>query len=389
MSSFEVPVVRVTKVEHHPNADRLSLVYFRGFTTISAKLEDGSHRYNEGDLVVYVPEGAVVPEYLLRQGFWDDTKNKGMLTGPKGDRVKAIRLRGIISQGIMFPVEDVTLAPNPEGWVVNEFGEKMTAYEGTDVAEHLGVIKYEPPIPVQMAGEVFNLGADKTIKFDVENYQKFPHVMNDPNEDVVVTEKLHGTFCQIAYLPGEHHPDGFLTGDLFIGSKGMSAQGLMFKNNERNASNLYVRAVIGSGIAEAFKLACEQDFHGTDVYLLGEVFGQGVQDLTYGSKGVEFRAFAVKLGKHGRWLNNHELGYFLDKAGIARVPVLAQGPWLEVERNLVYFRDGKTTLGGDHIREGVVITPTAERRHDEIGRVILKAVSPDYLLRKGNVTEFA
>lgn len=54
MSEFKVPVVRVISVEHHPDADRLSIVKVLGFTCISAKLEDGSHRYKEGDLVAYI-----------------------------------------------------------------------------------------------------------------------------------------------------------------------------------------------------------------------------------------------------------------------------------------------------------------------------------------------
>lgn len=104
MANFEVPIIEVERVEHHPDADRLSLIYFKDYVTVSGKLEDGSHRYNVGDLVVYVPEAAVVPEYLLKQGFWNEKEDKGMLAGTKGNRVKAIRLRGILSQGIMFPV---------------------------------------------------------------------------------------------------------------------------------------------------------------------------------------------------------------------------------------------------------------------------------------------
>jgi hypothetical protein len=51
--------------------------------------------------------------------------------------------------------------------------------------------------------------------------------------------------------------------------------------------------------------------------------------------------------------------------------------------------DGRTVVGsGAHLREGVVIVPLAERRDDQIGRVILKSVSGDYLTRKGEATEF-
>jgi len=51
--------------------------------------------------------------------------------------------------------------------------------------------------------------------------------------------------------------------------------------------------------------------------------------------------------------------------------------------------DGKETVTGrqTHLREGIVIKPVTERRHEEIGRVVLKSVSGKHLTRKGG-TEF-
>jgi hypothetical protein len=51
MSTFSCPVVRVSSVEDHPNADRLSLVRLEGlgYLCVSGKLEDGSPRYKAGD----------------------------------------------------------------------------------------------------------------------------------------------------------------------------------------------------------------------------------------------------------------------------------------------------------------------------------------------------
>lgn len=123
MSDFAVRVLPVRNVRDHPDADRLSIMDVLGFVTISAKVPTGekivndegvevdvlTHRYRDGDLVVYVGEAAVVPDWLLKPGFWKEdptgeTEGKGMLAGSKGNRVKAVRLRGVFSQGIMFPV---------------------------------------------------------------------------------------------------------------------------------------------------------------------------------------------------------------------------------------------------------------------------------------------
>jgi RNA ligase (TIGR02306 family) len=106
MGTFATPIVRVLSVEHHPNADRLSIVKILGYTAISGKLEDGSHRYKEGDLVVYIPSASILPEWLLKEmDFWDKEKNMGSLAGSNGDRVKPLRLRGIYSEGVLYPVK--------------------------------------------------------------------------------------------------------------------------------------------------------------------------------------------------------------------------------------------------------------------------------------------
>lgn len=108
MSKFEVLVEQVKNVRDHPNADRLSLLDINGFTCISAKLEDGSHRYTDGDPVAYIPEGAVLPEWLLKElDFWDEENQKGRLNGSAGNRIKAMRLRGILSLGVVFDVTKV------------------------------------------------------------------------------------------------------------------------------------------------------------------------------------------------------------------------------------------------------------------------------------------
>ena len=67
------------------------------------------------------------------------------------------------------------------------------------------------------------------------------------------------------------------------------------------------------------------------------------------------------------------------------VPVLYSGPFSLAK--LQELTDGATTLGGAHVREGVVVRPAAERASHEFGRVILKSVSAKYLTRRGG-TEF-
>ncbi len=153
MSTFSVPIKRIRAIEAHPNADAIEFAVIDGYRSIVKKGE-----FAPGDLVAYIPESSLLPEELLKRlNLWDAEKGCGKLTGKEGNRVKAIKLRGELSQGICY------LMPGD------------ARHEGEDVSLLLGITKYEPPIPVSMAGEVFNAGQELTLHFDVENWKSpFP-----------------------------------------------------------------------------------------------------------------------------------------------------------------------------------------------------------------------
>ena len=394
MSTFSCPVVRVASVEEHPNADRLSIVKLEGlgYLCISGKLEDGSPRYKAGDFVVYIPSAAVLPEWLLREmDFWNEETNKGTLAGSNGDRVKPLRLRGIFSEGVLYPV-----TYNPAHWTGNGLSVKvgpdpddvMEDFLTDDVSDALGITKYEPPIPVHMAGEVANLFGH-TIRYDFERLESVPD-MFEPGTPVIATEKLHGTFCAIVYVPGLNHPEMFgENGEIIVHSKGLGSQGLAFKNNSANDGNLYVRMLrrlLFDGLENRLRMLAF-NYPGYKRYaILGEIYGAGVQDLSYGTREPEFRMFDVMVGDS--FLPQDELGFDYSLHGIPVVPVLYNGPF-DVAA-LEAARDGNTTVGGDNIREGIVVRATSG--HIAVpahSRKIAKLISPDYLLRKSkNATEF-
>jgi RNA ligase (TIGR02306 family) len=393
MSNFEVLVRQVDDVRDHPNADRLSLVRILGYEAISAKLEGGSHRYQVGDPVVYVPEAAVLPEDVLKQfGFWNEEKGIGMLAGKAGDRVKAIRLRGILSQGLIFPTEFASELQNRRA--IRRGDDARYVEVGDDVAEFLGITKYEPPIPVGMSGEVC-AAIEFAMDYDIENWQNHPGFLD--NDEVEATEKLHGTCFRICYHPTARHPEIFEGGCVSVSSKGLGAKGLVFKDNEANANVLYVRVARELGLTTKVRELGER--LGQRVDLFGEIFGAGVQDLHYGSTKPSFRAFDIALervfvGNKDSVVNKDAL--FVEM-GVERVPVLYRGPW--DEKVLIHHRDGTTVLGrkmdaktGPCIREGIVVTAVGDQgsRDTPQGhrlRPTLKMVSPDYLIRKGG-TEY-
>ncbi|MCI4144487.1 MULTISPECIES: RNA ligase (ATP) [Streptomyces] len=354
MSTLRV-TAEILTVHPHPNADALELAQVGLYRAVVAK-----GAYRTGDAAVYIPEQSVLPAALI-----DELGLTGRLAGGNHDRVKAVRLRGELSQGIVCrpkAVADVDLV--------------RAAADGTDFAELLGVTKWVPPVPPTMSGEVES--APTLLPWvDIENLQRHPGIFS-PGEPVVVTEKLHGTACLLTYSVQDDR--------VYVSSKGFGAKSLALTEDPRN---LYWRAVRGHGVAEAAaELAAR--LGATRVGVFGEVYGEGVQDLSYGADGrrdtLGYAVFDVSAEIDGqvRWLDAAELL----EGRLPLVPRLWAGPY-DSDR-VLELAGGRETVSGRelHIREGVVVRPVTER-HSPVtgGRAIAKAVSPAYLTRKGG-TEY-
>ncbi|BBC37752.1 RNA ligase [Streptomyces graminofaciens] len=357
MSTLRV-TAEVLTVHDHPNADALELAQVGLYRAVVAK-----GAYRTGDTAVYIPEQSVLPAELI-----EELGLTGRLAGSRSDRVRAVRLRGELSQGIVCrpkALADVDLA--------------AAATDGTDFAERLGITKWVPPIPPTMNGEVES-APDLLPWVDIENIQRYPEIFT-LGEPVVLTEKLHGSACLVTYFAED--------GRVQVSSKGFGSKSLALKEDPRN---LYWRAVHGHGVTEAASRLAER-LGARRVGIFGEVYGAGVQDLTYGADGrretLGFAVFDVsaEIDGHVRWLDTAELHDLL--AGeLPLVPRLYEGPYA-VER-VLEVASGRETLSGRelHLREGVVIRPATERYSPVTGgRAIAKAVSPAYLTRKGG-TEY-
>ncbi|WP_320780150.1 RNA ligase (ATP) [Streptomyces sp. CRN 30] len=354
MSTLRVTAETLT-VHEHPNADALELAQVGLYRAVVAK-----GAYRTGETAVYIPEQSVLPPALI-----EELGLTGRLAGGTADRVRAIRLRGELSQGIVCrpkALADVDLV--------------RAAADGTDFAEVLGITKWVPPVPPTMSGEA-ELAPDLLPWADIENIQRYPDLFA-AGEPVVLTEKLHGSACLLTYVADEDR--------VHVSSKGFGGRSLALKEDPRN---LYWRAVRAHGAAEvAAELAGRLGARRVGIF--AEVYGAGVQDLTYGADGRRdtpgYAVFDVSAEIDGRvrWL---------DPAGLLTgrlplVPRLYEGPY-DVDRIFEHATGRETVSGrGLHLREGVVIRPATER-HSPVtgGRAIAKAVSPAYLTRKGG-TEY-
>jgi RNA ligase (TIGR02306 family) len=309
---------------------------------------------------------------------------KGILAGSKGDRVKAIKLRGILSQGLIFPC-----VKNGDHFAIkNSYGKFTEVTLGDNVTDLLNIRKYEPEIPSSMAGDVVNIGSHNTIKYDIENLKKYSFVLeeNEDDEKFYITEKLHGSFCMVGCVR-EINTTDLIFNNTFVSSKGMGTQGLVMKMNERNIdTNIYTKVAITEGLFNKVHDYVYEHKDCKKLIICGEVFGKGVQDLAYGMEKPTFRAFDVFYNDN--YMDANKKYEFLAKLGIDCVPIFATMTYDRVKFD--ELAKGITSFEGcDNVKEGIVITPAVERKHPTLGRVILKHINDAYLTRKGNVTEYS
>lgn len=361
MSTFKVTAEKLT-IEPHPNADRLELAQVGLYRAVVGKGE-----FRSGEFALYVPEQAILPDELI-----EELGLTGKLAGKEKNRVKAVKLRGAVSQGIVCRPSICNMY-RPADWV--HYHES-----GRDFAEVLGVTKWVPEIPTHMNGKV--IPAPDLIRWiDIENLKRYPNIFEE-GEEVIGNEKCHGTCLCISLIVS--------TGELIVSSKGFNAKNLAL---EEDPSNLYWRAVRQFDLHEKLK-ELARNTHADSVALFGEVFGAGVQDLHYGKSArndetLGYVAFdlAANYGGQRTWIDADLFLLAANNLSIPTPPVLYSGPF-NLEK-LAEVASGLTVLGeGAHIREGIVIRPIREGYSDVLGgRKIAKLVSDDYVLRQGG-TEY-
>lgn len=382
MSSLIVEVCKVKAIKNHPNADRMEIAIVKGWECCVKK-----DSFKAGDKCIYFPVDTILPESV------SDAFNvtKYLSNG----RIKAARLRQIPSYGLVMPCtkEVWEAAPNrPEG----AYTESVWKIKD-NVAEMYGCIKWEPP---QGFTQGYMEKEHPLFKkyTDIENIKNFPDVIKE-GEEVVLTEKIHGTNSRVGlidgvWLAGSHNtqrknPDAInsikqdIIGFLY-NIRRFIRTGKWRNGNSKKAAknNVYWIPLKNENMKN---LISNLGKNNKVVIVFGEIYGKGIQDLTYGKhRDVEYRVFDIYTDRG--YLDFTEVENLCNQYSVKMVPVLYRGAW---NSNLINeYSNGQSVVSDiEQIREGFVVKPIKERDDPEIGRVILKSVGDDYLLRKGG-TEF-
>jgi len=333
-------IQRISKIEPIENADAIEKVSVLGWHCVARKGE-----FKEGDLCVYCEIDSLLPEgnpdfEFLRTSSYIDKNNQ------KGFRIRTVKLRGQVSQGICFPLSILT---NIAEWGKDEL------QEGLDTAHILGITKYEPPIPVNMGGLTKGAFPSYIPKTDETRIQSVPDVLiRNKGVECYITEKLDG--CSLTAWKED--------GELNIASRG-----IWLKETEENiywivANKLDLKGKLPEGLV-----------------IQGELIGEGIQGNHYGLKGHDIRWFNVYSLKDNRYLDYLEDVSVIGTIDLKFVPDLAIIKLGDMDIDeLVEFSKGVSQLTNIN-REGIVIRSIAEKTDVELGRLSFKVVNPDYLLK--------
>lgn len=330
MSDWAIKVHKLESIIDCPNSDTLSIAKIGGWELVVKR-----GQYSVGDLVVYFPSDSLVPqEHLKNWGL------EGKLSGSGKNRVKAVRLRGQISIGL--------LCKAPEGFI-----------EGQDAQEYYGITKWEPSIPPELSGIAKRMPRGY-IKYDIDNINNSPR-MFDPTESVIVYEKCHGANSSCCLIDGE----------VFVTSRSVCL--------EESDTNTYWAAARNHDLIN--KIKSIQSL-GKDIWIYGEVLP--TQDLKYGYTKPGILFFDIRVD--GRFLDNLTAKNIFKDLDLPMPPMLYDGPY-----DLEFIKlacQGQEGVSGKelHVREGGVIRPQIERQHRN-GRAIAKYINPEYMVRKDG-TEF-
>lgn len=334
---------RIAAIRPIPDADKIC-----AYQVDAWWLVDQKDAYNVGDLVIYVEIDSWMPNSLAP--FLSKGQPPRVFEGIPGERLRTVRLRGQVSQGLLL---SLNVLPSPD---------RFLAEVGDDVTAQLGIIKYEPPIPAELAGLVKGAFPSVFPKTDEERIQnlvnEWPHLSQLTYE---VTEKLEGASMSVGLIDNE-----------FV----VCTRNMNLKESESNT--LWV-------IARKYDLETKMRSQGlNNIIFQGELIGEGIQKNYYGIKGHEFYVFAMYDIQSAAYVTPGERGAVSFALGLKHAPVilssisLKEGHTIE---SLLAMADGPSQINPNKKREGLVFK-AAEGMVHEGGQEHFKVISNAYLLKQ-------
>ena len=326
-------------------ADAIELALVDGWQVVVAK--NVGHKI--GDKIVYCEIDSFLPireefEFLRKSSF----KKMG---DQEGFRLKTIKLRNTLSQGLILPYSVIPIA---------QFSSAYDLPEGMDVSEMLGIVKYEPPVPAQLAGKVkgsFPSFLRKTDEERIQNLEKeYTEWGVSSKHQFYATEKLDGSSFT-CYLK-----DGVF---------GVCSRNLDLLETEDNTF---------WQVARSLDLENKLKSLGKNICFQGEMIGSGIQGNHYKMKEQTVFFYNIYLINEMEYMGFYDFRQTLMDLELLSVPVLSLPFQFPADKDgqfsvsvLLKEAEGKSILNSEVEREGLVI-----RSMDRT--ISFKAISNKFLL---------
>lgn len=321
-----------------PDADSIETAVIGGWTVVVKRGE-----FAVGDLAVYCEIDSWIPTHLAP--FLSKNREPLEFDGIKGERLRSVRLRKQLSQGLLLPMSCLT-----------NFGADL--WEGADVSGTLGIVKYDAPVSAQLAGDAVGLFPGWIPKTDQERIQNLTTELAEwRTQDLTweVTEKLDGSSMTVFVRDEE---------------EGVCSRNLQLREN---ATNTMWQVSRREQIIEKIRAS------GRNLAIQGEIIGEGIQGNRYKVRGQQFLVFDIYDIDAGRYLTPAERITFVAKLDIKHVPVLRSAFSIEAQKvnDLLFTAEGVSALCGvdGPEREGLVFKCNSSQ-------VSFKVISNSFLLRE-------
>lgn len=332
---------RVGEIWPIPGADKICTYVVDGWTVVDTK-----DKYRVGDLVVMCEIDSWVPTELAP--FLSKSAEPRVYNDIKGERLRTVKLRGQLSQGLLLPLEPTCANIESE------------LFEGLDVSVPLNIQKWEAPIPAQLAGQVrgnFPTLVPKTDQERVQNLVKEVAHWQSEGLQFELTEKLDGSSCTMYLDPdGEFH---------------VCSRNLDLKRDENNS---FWKVAIAYDVEAKLRAN-----NGVGVAIQGELIGEGIQGNPYNIKGQDFYVYDMYDAIGGEYFPAEARRKSAETLGLKHVPVLCDDKDLgtgDVAEILLWAED-KSRLNSKTEREGIVFKCTKDPG------LSFKAISNKFLLKGG------
>ena len=307
---------KISHIQSIPGADMIELAIVDGWKVVVAK--NVGHKV--GDMVVYCEIDSFLPikeefEFLRKSSY------KKMSDGTEGFRLRTIKLKGQVSQGLILPLKDLQL-PN-----------KDLIEVGMDVTKELGIIKYEPPIPAELSGKVKGLFPSFLRKTDEERIQNLSdEYENLKQHKFYVTEKLDGSSATFYYKDG------------------------MFGVCSRNLELLESEGNTFWKVARQLDLENKMRDFGLNISIQGELIGSNVNGNIYKLNYHDVKFFNVFDIDNQEYYDLDMFKSVCNRLGVKTVPILDEKFKLPDNIDVLLLQaEGKSVINENSDREGLVI----------------------------------